>query len=171
MTNTEIQAKELANELAAICKNAKIEIKPTDDDICVLVHNPNGGHAIEIFTNDFDKELKVVYRKTPRFFPDDPKGNAELLKAVGDYISGKIIYLDITSSSNQDYPRDRLVNIDELPAEPDFEQLARLCIDKNLLSESELRFELQAGSTIGVHFWDTSKNFSYKMQGSKIVKF
>lgn len=117
------------------------------------------------------KEFKVVYRKTPRFFPDDPKGNAELLKAVGDYISGKIIYLDITSSSNQDYPRDRLVNIDELPAEPDFEQLARLCIDKNLLSESELRFELQAGSTIGVHFWDTSKNFSYKMQGSKIVKF
>lgn len=169
MTNTEIQAQELANELTAICKSEKIEIKPTDNDICVIIHNPQGGHNIEIFTNDFDREFKVVYCKTPRFYTADVKGTNQLLKAIDDYVNGKIAYLDLVSSSNQDYPRDRLVNINELP-DADLKALIRLCIDKNLINESELLFELQSGSSIGVHFWDTNKNFAYKLKDNLLIK-
>lgn len=63
-----------------------------------------------------------------------------MLKAISDYITGKIVYMDIISTSNNSYPRDRLVPVSELP-EADLDKLARLCINKNLLSESELRFE------------------------------
>ena len=74
--------------------------------------------------------------------------------------------MDIISTSNNSYPRDRLVHVEELP-EADLDQLARLCINKNLLSESELRFELQAGSSVCINFWDQTKNFCYKMQNAR----
>ena len=92
-----------------------------------------------------------------------------MLKAISDYITGKIVYMDIISTSNNSYPRDRLVPVSELP-EADLDKLARLCINKNLLSESELRFELQAGSSICINFWDQNKNFCYKMQNGNLIK-
>ena len=125
--------------------------------------------SINIFSNDFDHEFKVIYFKTPRFFPSNQDGIDALLKAISDYITGKIVYMDIISTSNNSYPRDRLVPVSELP-EADLDKLARLCINKNLLSESELRFELQAGSSICINFWDQNKNFCYKMQNGKLIK-
>ena len=100
----------------------------------ITIHNPNGGLPINIFSNDFDHEFKVIYFKTPRFFPSNQDGIDALLKAISDYITGKIVYMDIISTSNNSYPRDRLVPVSELP-EADLDKLARLCINKNLLSE------------------------------------
>ena len=77
--------------------------------------------------------------------------------------------MDIISTSNNSYPHDRLVSVSELP-DADLDQLARLCSNKDLLSESELRFELQAGSSVCINFWDQSKNFCYKIQNGKVIK-
>ena len=92
------------------------------------------------------------------FFPSNQDGIDALLKAISDYITGKIVYMNIISTSNNSYPRDRLVPVSELP-EADLDKLARLCINKNLFSESELRFELQAGSSICINFWDQKQKF------------
>ena len=170
MINAEIEARELQNKLSHICPDAKIDFKiPTANEAVITIHNPNGGLPINIFSNDFDHEFKVIYFKTPRFFPSNQYGIDALLKAISDYITGKIVYMDIISTSNNSYPRDRLVPVSELP-EADLDKLARLCINKNLLSESELRFELQAGSSICINFWDQNKNFCYKMQNGKLIK-
>lgn len=169
MINTEIEARELLNTLKNIYKTLQIEIEPSDNDTCVIVQNPYGGQNLKIFTNDFDREFKIIYRNTPHFYPADNQGTEALLKAINDYINNKVAYLDLTSSSHQDFPRDRLVHNTELP-EADLEKLSRLCINKNLLSESDLRFELQSGSSINVHFWDTAKNFCYKMHSGKLSK-
>ena len=143
MINAEIEARELQNKLSHICPDAKIDFKiPTANEAVITIHNPNGGLPINIFSNDFDHEFKVIYFKTPRFFPSNQDGIDALLKAISDYITGKIVYMDIISTSNNSYPRDRLVPVSELP-EADLDKLARLCINKNLLSESELRFELE----------------------------
>lgn len=170
MINAEIEARELQNKLSHICPDAKIDFKiPTANEAVITIHNTNGGLPINIFSNDFDHEFKVIYFKTPRFFPSNQDGIDALLKAISDYITGKIVYMDIISTSNNSYPRDRLVPVSELP-EADLDKLARLCINKNLLSESELRFELQAGSSICINFWDQNKNFCYKMQNGKLIK-
>ena len=170
MINAEIEARELQDKLTHICPEAKIDFKvPAANEAVITIHNPNGSLPVNIFSNDFDHEFKVVYFKTPRFFPSNQDGIAALLKAISDYVTGKIVYMDIISSSNNSYPRDRLVHVEELP-EADLDQLARLCINKNLLNESELRFELQAGSSVCINFWDQTKNFCYKMQNGKIIK-
>ncbi|WP_455654439.1 hypothetical protein [Phascolarctobacterium sp.] len=172
MINAEIEARELQDKLARICPEAKIDLKfPAANEAVITIHNPNGGLPVNIFSNDFDHEFKVVYFKTPRFFPANQDGIAALLKAIADYVTGKVVYMDIISTSNNTYPHDRLVPVSELPGvDFDFDELAQLCINKNLLSESELRFELQAGSSVCINFWDQRKNFCYKMQNGKIIK-
>ena len=95
--------------------DAKIDFKiPTANEAVITIHNPNGGLPINIFSNDFDHEFKVIYFKTPRFFPSNQDGIDALLKAISDYITGKIVYMDIISTSNNSYPRDRLVPVSEL---------------------------------------------------------
>ena len=127
MINAEIEARELQNKLSHICPDAKIDFKiPTANEAVITIHNPNGGLPINIFSNDFDHEFKVIYFKTPRFFPSNQDGIDALLKAISDYITGKIVYMDIISTSNNSYPRDRLVPVSELP-EADLDKLARLC--------------------------------------------
>ena len=144
MINAEIEARELQNKLSHICPDAKIDFKiPTANEAVITIHNPNGGLPINIFSNDFDHEFKVINFKTPRFFPSNQDGIDAL--------------------------RVHLLPVSELP-EADLDKLARLCINKNLLSESELRFELQAGSSICINFWDQNKNFCYKMQNGKLIK-
>lgn len=69
MINAEIEARELQNKLSHICPDAKIDFKiPTANEAVITIHNPNGGLPINIFSNDFDHEFKVIYFKTPRFF-------------------------------------------------------------------------------------------------------
>lgn len=72
MINAEIEARELQNKLSHICPDAKIDFKiPTANEAVITIHNPNGGLPINIFSNDFDHEFKVIYFKTPRFFPSN----------------------------------------------------------------------------------------------------
>ena len=107
MINAEIEARELQDKLTHICPEAKIDFKvPAANEAVITIHNPNGGLPINIFSNDFDHEFKVVYFKTPRFFPSNQDGIAALLKAISDYVTGKIVYMDIISTSNNSYPRD-----------------------------------------------------------------
>lgn len=157
MINAEIEARELQNKLSHICPDAKIDFKiPTANEAVITIHNPNGGLPINIFSNVLITNSKYLTSKRHVFSLLIKTGSMLLLKAISDYITGKIVYMDIISTSNNSYPRDRLVPVSELP-EADLDKLARLCINKNLLSESELRFELQAGSSICINFWDKTK--------------
>lgn len=170
MINAKTEIRDLQNKLLPVCAGARSEItEPAANEALLTIQNPNGGLPIKISVNDFDNEFKVVYYKTPRFFPANQEGVAALLKAIADYTSGAVVYLDLISASSKLTPRDRLVHLQELPAD-DLDQLIRLCLSKNLLSESDLRFELQSGSAIAVNFWEISKNFCYKMQGGKLIK-
>ena len=81
MINAEIEARELQNKLSHICPDAKIDFKiPTANEAVITIHNPNGGLPINIFSNDFDHEFKVIYFKTPRFFPSNQDGIDACLK-------------------------------------------------------------------------------------------
>ena len=79
MINAEIEARELQDKLTHICPEAKIDFKvPAANEAVITIHNPNGGLPVNIFSNDFDHEFKVVYFKTPRFFPSNQDGIAAL---------------------------------------------------------------------------------------------
>ncbi len=69
MTNTEIQAKELANELAAICKNAKIEIKPTLMTSASWSIIPMAAMPSKSSLTISTRNLRSFIEKPPAFFP------------------------------------------------------------------------------------------------------
>lgn len=170
MINAKEEILQLHTTLLELYPNDKFDLQQVkSNEIAVIFHNPNRGQPITISLNDFDNEFKVTYFKTPRFFVVNSDGIAALLKALSDYTTGNISYMDIISTSNKTYSKDRLVSISELP-EPNLEALAHLCVSKNLISESDLRLELQGGSSVCINFWDTSKNFVYKLRGGTLIK-
>ncbi len=170
MINAEIEASVLKEKLTQTCPDADIDLKlPATDEVTITINNPTGGLPINIAVTDFDDEFKVIYCKTPRFFSTNKDGVDALLKAVADYINGDIAYMNIISTGNNAHPRDRLVHVNELP-QPDQKQLALLCIKKDLLSETDLNWELQGGSSVCINFWNTHKNYCYKLLGGKIIK-
>lgn len=170
MINLELITQDLYEQLVQRFPHIDIRLeKPGANESIITLINPHKGHPVNIFINNFDEEIKVVYYKTARFFPITTDGIDFLLKSVEDYLNGQIVYLNIISPNNKVSSRERIVPVSELP-ENDLQKLTQLCREKNLLNESDLLFELQSGSSVAVNFWDISKNFCYKMKGKNLIK-
>ena len=73
MTDHALRASEIVLALKPICTNSEIELTTTGGEAKVIVSNPSGGAPIQVFAYDYDDEYKIIFGKTPRFFPDTEK--------------------------------------------------------------------------------------------------
>jgi hypothetical protein len=130
--------------------------------------NPTGGPAVTVRFGD-GMDICAVLHKTPRYYPQDDGGLAQLEKVLGDYAAGRLVTLDYTDRTGGEGRQDRAVALRDLDG-IDLDGLAALCLKTGLLTGDALRDLLAAGGSVNVRFWDRAKDFRFVQKGAALQK-
>ena len=162
-TVLEILSRKIGNLL-----HSEAQITKNDRATVLIFPNLTGGRSQRLESIP-GEDLKLALRKTSRFYERESGALERLLRDIEKYAAGQIVLLDYTARSGEESNLDRIASATDA-AVTNLDGLIDLCIHCNLIHSDALADLLAAGGTLNVHFWDSRKDFYYKLKGRELVK-
>lgn len=148
--------------------HSEAQITKNGETTTLVFPNPTGGRSLRLESIP-GEDLKLALRKTSRFYERESAALERLLRDIERYASGQIVLLDYTTWEGEESNLDRITTA-AAAAVKNLDELIDLCIHCNLIHSDALTDILAAGGTLNVHFWDSRKDFYYKLKGRELVK-
>ena len=162
-TVVEILARKIGNIL-----NSEAQITNNRETTVLLFPNPSGGHPLRLESSP-GEDLKLALRKTYRFYERESASLDRLLRDIENYAAGRIALLGYTTRQGEESSFDRITSVSDT-AVTTFDELIDLCIRCRLIHSDALTDIVTAGGMLTIHFWDSRKDFCYKLKGRELVK-
>lgn len=148
--------------------NSDTQITKNGETITLIFPNPSGGRSLRLESTP-GEDLKLTLRKTSRFYERESAALERLLRDIEKYASAQVVLLDYMAREGEESNFDRMAIAAEASL-TNIDQLIDLCIHCNLIHSDALTDLLTAGGTLHIHFWNSRKDFCYKLKGRELVR-